>query len=682
MPVFTKGSLAFRDNTQLDDATKTRRFHTSMKSNHIKNRTALVHTKSGHTKDEILPWIRYHSYAYCKQKAESLTAWLLIHFGIYVKLTVAERHFETCPDFQSDQTLIMYLASEVTEKPKVFVAGDGVGITGISCLNELVPEKLYLASQQSVEHHDITNRNLNEYLSVVSTKSQKYAGASIRTDKQNYDDYMHTLKTDRITSHNSHPWFFLENLAKSGTTHLDVTIWLAVWDRDTQQKYSEIQDEMNGKNAQTNYDRTPDDIFNYLKFYQHETSPEEQVFFFDKFILDVMSQNNMTCEFIVITFRGKITDKIWQSLKDKKSRLAMEYTRVFQIEELPHAKEGHMKYNKSTGSSDIILDSHNIQPEDQYAAERGRFFQYIFRKKKLNDRDEICEIINYECTDWYSRYFNSPDVLKQAVYVKKDTLEKPCERISIKSAHNLKVLLKKEFDALNQDEKSKYIQIDPLRRKIKVEIEDLKFFSVKFHEFLRDCKSNKSIEDSRTRQMKVYMGQFEYRHKMDESIKYNDEKLIQIKKKLFDEVHTLAFEIKKLKHWKLEPIEHASREMIEAMNMTHQRYTNTKNDMNSLLLQLQGNLLLDDNVQYTLANTVENNDAPEAKEHGGKRNKKRERGHQAPVPHFEGGQGPDPVDPDDNPADQEERTAAAEGTRQEKIQRKNGLVDKHGRMIL
>jgi hypothetical protein len=63
-------------------------------------------------------------------------------------------------------------------------------------------------------------------------KDQEYFGTSIKTDKQNYKEYMSTLKSDRITSHNSQPWFFLENLAKSGTLHIDVIEWEIEWDSD------------------------------------------------------------------------------------------------------------------------------------------------------------------------------------------------------------------------------------------------------------------------------------------------------------------------------------------------------------------------------------------------------------------------------------------------------------------
>lgn len=625
MPVSTGRRFTLRDNIPLDDSTTT---HTLSK---IPPRLRpAVRTKRDHPEYEEIPWIRYHGKAYCDEKAESLNAWLLIHYGINVHLTVAERHFETCSDFESDMTLIMYLASQLTENPEVCIFGDTTGVTGISCLNGLVPRKLSLVAEQSVQHHDVKNANVNDFLSVVATASKEYAGVRIRTNKQTYNEYLSTMNSDRITSHNSHPWPFLADMAKSGKSHIDVVIWQAVWDRVVLKQTSDVQDNMEKEKSslETLYARDPDDFFNYLNFYQHETSPSEQVVFLDKFILNVMKKNRMTCDFIVFSCRGTITDANWQALKDQKSTLANEYTIVFRIEELPHTKEGHIKYNKNTGSSDVILDSHNIQPEDKNGAERGRFFQYICRR---NGSVTNCKNIKYEYTDWYARYFNGRDASRQAVYVKRKTWGTPCKRISLESANNLQVLLQKEFDALTPNEKSEFTKIHALLRRIEVQIEDLKFFSVEFKQYLTDCRSNKSIDDARTRQMKVYMGQFEYRYKLNEDIKYNAQNLINTKIRLFTEVHELAFKIKELKHWKLEPIEDAPPEMLAAMDL--ERYNHTKTEMNSLLLQLHGKLQLDDN-QYTLGNTAERNQAPEAKDEATNR-------YHNGVKHFEdmGGQG-------------------------------------------
>ena len=271
MPVCTSRRFALRNNIQLEDSI-----------------TTPEHPKRDHGKDEIIPWIRYNSQAYCDQKAESLNAWLLIHYGLNIHVKVAERNFEICSDFESDMTMLKYLASKITKNPTVCIFGDVTGVDGISCLLRLVPKQLHLVAEQSVQRHNVKNTNVNEALSVIATKNTEYHGVRIRTDKQTYEEYISTMKSDRITSHNSHPWPFLADMEISGIKHIDVVIWQAVWDRVVLQQTSDAQDKMEKANFSQKqiYALEPDDFFNYLNFYQHEISPSEQVEFLDKLILN------------------------------------------------------------------------------------------------------------------------------------------------------------------------------------------------------------------------------------------------------------------------------------------------------------------------------------------------------------------------------------------------------------
>lgn len=524
--------------------------------------------------NEILPWDRHHSDAYCKQKAESLSAYLHIHNDINVPLIVASGLFEVCMDFESCTRLNMHLASILPEKPEVCIIGDCVGVTGISCLNQIVPGKLYLVAQQNQQNHDVKNRNVNKYMSVASKKCLEYAGVSISTETLTYEAYEASLKSDnsRVSSHNSHPWAFLENLANSGKRHLHLLIYEAVWDKKVQEQLSTIQDKTQNESPEQKYNRNPDDIVNYLKFYQHETSPEEQVLFLDKFILKGMLDRGMTCDFIVITSRGKITEAIWQSLKERDSILAQEYTRVFQIEHLPNTKDDQMKYDENAHQHNTLFENHNEEPEDPNGGQRGRFFQYIF-KNNAKVTNETCKNIEYKREEYYSRYFNSRDAERQPVYVKQNTFEMPCQRISAASTNKFTVLLEEQYDKLEPHLKYQYIRINPLRLKIEVQIEDLTFLSGVFGDYLRDCKNKTFIDYNRKKHMKMYIAQFEYRYKKDENIRVQSEDaqyLIPQKIKLFFSVHEQAIEIKKLEHWQMEPVEHAFPAMLIAMH-THKK---------------------------------------------------------------------------------------------------------------
>jgi hypothetical protein len=348
---------------------------------------------------------------------------------------------------------------------------------------------------------------------------------------------------------------------------------------------------MSSKSQSQNYVRVPDkDLTNDLKFYDGETSPLEGLEFLDKFIIDPMFDKGITCEFIVFRIRGKITDEVWTRLSSKTSKLAKNYTMTHQIEELSHVRDERMEYNEKTRSWTLFTEDHNIKPEDMNGGLRSKYHNVIFRRKNPELKSESCVWIpKGKKPKWYGQYFCCADSLKQAMYVKKDTFERPCERISSKPTKELEVVLENDFKKLTVDA-TQYHKIDALRRKIEVQIQDLEFLDQLFSKFIDDYTQRKKITKDRTQKIIEYLAQAAYTYKINESIrsqstrndttkrkKYGQE-LIDKKKDLFIGVQILVYRIMSDKNWKFPPIPQTSVDYQKAthLHVRHKKKINLK----------------------------------------------------------------------------------------------------------
>lgn len=175
--------------------------------------------------------------------------------------------------------------------------------------------------------------NVKGFVGAFSSPQYVYCGNQVvsSTRNQTYDQYIKDEKLwggSRVAMHNSHPWEFMKNFAISGKNrYFDVFFYRRPWNREFNNKLSKIQDDMSFQSRAKNYVRGPEtDLINDLKFYQFETLPLESLKFLDKFIVQSMKLEGISCNVIVFTIRGKITDKVWTEFSRDNSTFAKEYT--------------------------------------------------------------------------------------------------------------------------------------------------------------------------------------------------------------------------------------------------------------------------------------------------------------------------------------------------------------------
>jgi hypothetical protein len=233
----------------------------------------------------------------------------------------------------------------------------------------------------------------------------------------------------------------------------------------------------------------------------------------DEFILEPLFAADGTCDDLVCKTRTMITDADWETLKKSGSKLALNYTMTFEMEEVPNARSNRMNYNSHTGTTDLQYDDHKHKYVDVNGGVHSKFYTYIFQK---NADGLQLKSFCYKRPAWYGAFFCCCDAKKQAIYVKTDTCHKPFTRIS--HERHLKVIFGRKYFALDPEEQRAYFKVDPLRRKIDVQIEDLTFLAQIFGEYIDNYTKDRVIAESTTRDIKRYLAQAWYTYRVNDCI--------------------------------------------------------------------------------------------------------------------------------------------------------------------
>lgn len=234
----------------------------------------------------------------------------------------------------------------------------------------------------------------------------------------------------------------------------------------------------------------------------------------DEFILEPFFTAGGTCDVLVCKTRGMITDAVWETLKTNGSKLALNYTMTFEMEEIPNARSNRMNYNSHTGTTELQYDDHTHKHVDVNGGVHSKFYTYIFQKNA--DGLEL-KSFRYRRPGWYGAFFCCADAQKQAIYVKTDTCHTPFTRISHEK--HLKVIFAQQYLALNHEEQRAYFKVDHLRRKIDVQIEDLTFLAGIFDEYIKNYTKGNTIAASTTLEIKRYLAQAWYTYREDDCIR-------------------------------------------------------------------------------------------------------------------------------------------------------------------
>jgi hypothetical protein len=479
---------------------------------------------------EPLPVEIHKSLEYNKWKAESMTAWLSIHFDRPIAFELPRETYEVASDFESCRDTSMVLSRILPLRPTIGVFGDRTGAASIACWAYLTPERVVQVVYQDVDQQAVSDENVRAF--VAQNAVELHAGGS---STHKYQQYMsdHALwDTATASSHNSHPWEYFKNLAaywsKRGEAsqlnnrrHFDVIICEDPWNNKLQEKRLKIKGEMADINPEINYDRPRDELDNDLLFYDHETSPLAAMKFMDQFVLQPLFAAGATCDVIVCKIRGTVSDADWATLQKGGSDLATNYTLTFQIEELPNTRDNRMKFNSHTNSHDVFFEDHTPKYLDGNRGVRGKFHILIFQKNvtgQTRSKNERC----YRRRPWYGPFFCCCDSTKQAIYVRTDTCEVPFQRISQETA--LEVIYKQAWGKLTPAEQDEYFKVDALRRKIDVQITDLTFLIDTFKNYISNYEHGTPIAESTTRDIKKYLAQAMYTYKPNDCVNSQSDK--------------------------------------------------------------------------------------------------------------------------------------------------------------
>jgi hypothetical protein len=575
-------------------------------------------TNVSKTEEIIMPLRADKSKAYCDAKAKSFRAAFELYYGVKLDFfTIPQGGFELAEDFFSGTDVNRLLTSIVPLNPEVCIIWDGVGVQTILNLCQIIPGHLWQVCCQDTSKQIKLTNNLKKFVDKFSGPQHVYAGSQVATSTRNktYDQYINdnSLWGDsRVAIHNSYPWEFFKNFAiakkkSQSVPRLHLTLWEPPWNIEWNEGFSKIQADMASKSPAENYARGLDkDLKNDLKFYQYETSPFAALKYLDQFIVTPMVKEGVTCKVIVFRIRGRINDKEWSRLSPD-TNLKKKYAMTHQIEEIPHVRDDRMEYDNQKQRWDVKFENHQNKPLDPNRGRRGVFYYTIFQEKSDKLISKKCEYIEYpKRPEWYGAYFCCADSAKQEIYVKKDTVEQPCERILTKPKKELVVLLKKEFDLLTPSQKQEYRKMPALPRKIEVQIEDLSFLLPMFKEYIEDCNNGNPITESRTQEIMNYVAQAEYQYKENANVtsqsreddtpeqKKYGKKLIADKTDLFNRVHNAMWKIEHYKNWKPHPVQEIPDDYKKAQSVGSQ--INVNGDV-----KMGKNLRVDHELQYLLS---------------------------------------------------------------------------------
>jgi hypothetical protein len=575
-------------------------------------------TNISKTEEIIMPLRADKSKTYCDAKAKSFRAAFELYYGVKLDFfTIPQGGFELAEDFFSGTHLNRLLTSIVPLNPEVCIMWDGVGVQAILNLCQIIPGHLWqVCCQDKSKQAKLTN-NLKKMVGTFSGSQQVYADSQVAssTRNQTYDQYINDNNLwggSRVAIHNSYPWEFFKNFAiakkkSKNVPHLHLTLWEPPWNKEWNEGFSKIQADMTSKSPAENYARGIDkDLKNDLKFYQFETSPFDALKYLDQFIVTPMVKEGVTCKVIVFRIRGRINDKEWSHLSPD-TNLKKKYAMTYQIEEIPHVRDDRMEYDNHKQQWDVKFENHQNKPLDPNRGRRGVFYYTIFQEKSDKLNSNICQYIEYpKRPEWYGAYFCCADSVKQEIYVKKDTVEQPCERILSKPKKELVVLLRKDFNLLTSSQKQEYHKIPALPRKIEVQIEDLSFLLPIFKKYIEDYNNGKTIPESRTQEIMNYVAQAEYQYKENANVtsqsRANDtpeqkeygKELIHKKTDLFERVHDAMWKIEDYKNWKVHPVQEIPDDYKKAESMRSQ--INVNGD-----IKMSENLQVHHELQYLLS---------------------------------------------------------------------------------
>jgi hypothetical protein len=471
---------------------------------------------------EPIPQVIEKAEAYLKWKAESMRANFKVRCNQDIKFELAEGVlYAVGSDFESCRDTNKALSDVLPAQPTICVVGDCTGAVSISCIAHLTPQRLVAVTHQNVKSQAVLDDNVSAF--VIPTETEWRVGGS---STQTYAQYMSDRalwETGKYSSHSSHPWEYFKNLAvywskkasSASNKHFDLLIYEEVWNKAFQEKLRSIQGVMSKQTPEQNYN-TPRDpaLVNDLKFYDHETSPLEAMTFMDEFIIEPLFTAGCTCDVFVCKTRGMITDAVWEALKTNGSKLALNYTMTFEMEEIPNARTNRMNYNSHTGTTELQYDDHKHKYVDVNGGVHSKFYTYIFQKNADGlELQSFC----YGRPGWYGDFFCCCDAKKKAIYVKTDTCHKPFTRIS--HEEHLKVIFGPQYKLLeNEEERHKYFEVHPLRRKIEVQIEDLTFLTEIFDEYIKNYTEGITITESTTLKIKMYLAQAWYTYRVNDCI--------------------------------------------------------------------------------------------------------------------------------------------------------------------
>lgn len=549
------------------------------------------------TFDEIKPIIlkpeMHKPIAFCEWAGIAWENLFKAIYGVTLKLEIGEGQFECSSDFivcvNTNRILTTLLEKKVPgQKLRICVIGDCVGGTVNLTLAGLAPDNVCVVSFQNEKDNTRLKGNINRLFDVASVNfkkrkiSHKYLNACVHVEPQSFTEYESEEGKKKILQspcslHNRLSWEFMKWCPENFI--FDVIHFEVPWNLKVQKDMLTLKKKMESQSREENFNIPFQFFENDLKFFEHEASHFDTIKNMDSFFLCDMEERNITSNFIVVNIRGKLTDEEWKRLDGSGSLLTKKYQVIYQIEQIPNERIERLKYNYETKEFDRVIEKLDldgrdpmIEARDLNGGIRGKIIIVIFKKSKSGifyDLKSTCKYIPYKdlYEKWYGTYMNTRDSAKRGLFVEKSTHEILCEKMQ---SGRSKVRIFSEcvggHSELKKFSENKFTVIPARKRRIEVQIEDLKSLLRECTVFVEELKSGILIPPQRYERMKHNIAHGEYSYKYNDCCISQAEKrdtaerkqfgdlLIKQKTELYHEVHHIMKAIEEHCHWKMEAV--------------------------------------------------------------------------------------------------------------------------------
>lgn len=511
-------------------------------------------------------------------------------YGVQLRLKIGEDQFEYSSDFivcRNTNRILNTIPTLSTEKNlKMCFIGDLFGGTTVLGMAGLVPDLACIVSFQNETDNTRLRMNMNHFLNIASQqlsekeKDHKYLNTHVIIEPQNFDEYeKENVKTKILQGpcslHNRLPWEFMKWCPENFI--FDVIQFEVPWNLNVQKQMLALKEKMDKRSKEENFNMTFKSFEDDLKFYEHEASHFDTFKNIDSFFLCDMQKRHIRSKFIVVNIRGRLSAEDWERLHNSGSLLTRQYKVRYQIEQFPNERIERLRYNYETKEFEKIIEKLDLEgktpmreAKDKNGGIRGQIMVVILEESgsgSFHDLESTCTHVPYKelYEKWYGTYMNTRDSAKRGLFVDKGTHELLCKRIQ-KGPSKVRIFSEGVRGRSNIDNKNDFTVIPARKRRIEVQIEDLKSLLHECKVFVQELKSGISIPPQRYKTMMHFISHGEYAYKYNdccisqadktdtEERKQFGEELIHQKTLLFHEVHHIMKAIEKHCHWEMEAV--------------------------------------------------------------------------------------------------------------------------------